>query len=89
MKDNAVNSNKQHTQKPYWELASHSRVTGMGVVSPVVIRTQLIRLSSGIWWVGCGETRKGLGELSIQVGNDCNDRKNTDYEGGKMGFCFD
>lgn len=81
MKDNAVNSNKQHTQKPYWELASHGRVTGMGV-----IRTQLIRLSSGIWWVGCGETRKGLGELSIQVGNDCNESKNTDYEGEEWDF---
>lgn len=63
--------------------SSHLTATGMGV-----IRTQLIRLSSGIWWVGCGETRKGLGELSIQVGNDCNESKNTDYEGGGNGILF-
>lgn len=55
MKDNAVNNNKQRTQKPHWEPTSLVHVAGMGgICSLVVIKTQLIRLSNGIWWVGWG-----------------------------------
>lgn len=31
---------------------------------------------------GLRGNEEGLGELSIQVGNDCNESKNTDYGGG-------
>lgn len=52
MKDNAVNCNKQRVKTPLGDAPLvHVAGTG-GVALWFIIKTQLLRLSDGIWWVG-------------------------------------